>query len=53
MKIKKNTFSLDSGNPCSFKSRFKTSLSTVLTFPQFNEHVKLNSNYAAIPYALV
>ena len=53
MKIKRNTFSLDSENPCFFKTRFKTSLSTILAFPQFDEHIKLNSNYAAIPYELV
>ena len=53
MKIKRNTFSLDSENPCFFKTRFKTPFSTTLAFPQFDEHIKLNSNYAAIPYELV
>ena len=35
-----------------FKSRFKTSLSTFLKFPQFYRHIKLNNDDTAIPQAL-
>ena len=35
-----------------YSSRFKTSLSTILNFHWFHEHIKLNNHCAAIPYVL-